>query len=592
MIMMVEMRFLCSSSIPQVVDLLLENRRNYLYFSSRRGQHCEETSQPAMEETETTTTCHAPSGGRAASATELLAFDYAELLFRHPGKVARLSGDLVRAARLTKNMGVDASNTNGSVLQKPNENLSRMVSTSAAPVDMKSFVDVNLATGEVEELEPADQDVYRSGEESENESVMQNGNGRNGHLHLSTCANGTSSNGKSATSASATYDQRDLQDGKIISDPTADEQNRFLATVLRKSTRELLRRNPKRPNMIKNTLTSNCEQTPAEVPPTAHHDKKKILPTLSSSSSHAGAKRGSSSSPTTTSSSFIPLPFEPFPVPGGRFREVYYWDSYWNCLAFVQQQVEQQQKQEAQEHQQRRAAHSEDRDPLSLIENVLKNFLYLLNTFGFIPNGNRVYYLTRSQPPMFTEIVLLWLKEVMLQNECCAEDEHAGGRPQADRTRSGTDSTTAMSCAADDNRVSEKPQSSHDNYAEDDNADNHSRGGNRDQAPAREVKNKNKDSGRLEDELASEDTSSQKTSSRDRKNPRRSSFFETHDFLPTFEMWPASREAVTDSLADKIKKDEEHEDDSRSNIIKNSAHLSFFEELVAGVEKEYTWWMT
>ncbi|CAD7960346.1 unnamed protein product [Amoebophrya sp. A120] len=510
----------------QVVDLLLENRRNYLYnFASRLGKllHGEETSsQPVMEETETNTTCHASPEGRAASATELLAFDYAELLFRHPGKVARLSGNLVRAERLTKskNMGVGASNiTNGSVLQNPNENLSRgTIISSSAPVDMKSLVDVNLATGEVEELEPADQDVCRSSEESKNESG--NGRSRSGRLHLSTCANGTS-NGRSATSASTTYDQR----GKI-SEPAADEQNRFLATVLRKSTRELLRRNPKRPN-IKNTLPKpNREQTPAEqVVATAHHDKKMILPTPSSSSSYAGATRRSSS-PTTTSSSFIPLPFEPFPVPGGRFREVYYWDSYWNCLAFVQQQ--EQQKQEAQEHQQRRAAHSEDRDPLSLIENVLKNFLYLLNTFGFIPNGNRVYYLTRSQPPMFTEIVLLWLKEVMLQ-KCCAKEERAGGRPQA----------------------------------------------------------------------ASDTSSAAKSSDKSSRNKRRSAnkFFETHEFLPTFEKWPDSREAVTDTLFYNGNK-EEHEDTSTSTSsndgTKNSAgaRLSFFEELVAGVEKEYTWWMT
>lgn len=33
-------------------------------------------------------------------------------------------------------------------------------------------------------------------------------------------------------------------------------------------------------------------------------------------------------------SSFLPLPHEPFAVPGGRFREIYYWDTYWTCLGY------------------------------------------------------------------------------------------------------------------------------------------------------------------------------------------------------------------------------------------------------------------
>jgi alpha,alpha-trehalase len=32
---------------------------------------------------------------------------------------------------------------------------------------------------------------------------------------------------------------------------------------------------------------------------------------------------------------------------------------------------------------------------------MVDNFAYLLDTYGFIPNGNRSYYLTRSQPPFF-----------------------------------------------------------------------------------------------------------------------------------------------------------------------------------------------
>ena len=38
----------------------------------------------------------------------------------------------------------------------------------------------------------------------------------------------------------------------------------------------------------------------------------------------------------------------------------------------------------------------------SVIRDMVDNFACLLDTYGFIPNGNRTYYLTRSQPPFFS----------------------------------------------------------------------------------------------------------------------------------------------------------------------------------------------
>jgi alpha,alpha-trehalase len=76
----------------------------------------------------------------------------------------------------------------------------------------------------------------------------------------------------------------------------------------------------------------------------------------------------------------IPLP-KPYIVPGGRFREVYYWDSYFTMLGL-------------------QVANKAD-----LIENILDNFSYLIDNQGFIPNGNRAYYLGRSQPPFFALMV-------------------------------------------------------------------------------------------------------------------------------------------------------------------------------------------
>ncbi|TVZ28018.1 alpha,alpha-trehalase [Gillisia sp. Hel_I_86] len=80
------------------------------------------------------------------------------------------------------------------------------------------------------------------------------------------------------------------------------------------------------------------------------------------------------------SGTLIPLP-EPYIVPGGRFREVYYWDSYFTILGLA-----------------------EDNE-LETIENMIDNFSYLINEKGFIPNGNRTYYLGRSQPPFYSLMV-------------------------------------------------------------------------------------------------------------------------------------------------------------------------------------------
>ncbi len=79
-------------------------------------------------------------------------------------------------------------------------------------------------------------------------------------------------------------------------------------------------------------------------------------------------------------STLIPLP-NAYIVPGGRFREVYYWDSYFTMLGLIESKQ------------------------LDLVRNILDNFAYLIATVGHIPNGNRTYYLSRSQPPYFAAMV-------------------------------------------------------------------------------------------------------------------------------------------------------------------------------------------
>lgn len=86
--------------------------------------------------------------------------------------------------------------------------------------------------------------------------------------------------------------------------------------------------------------------------------------------------------PDESGGSLIPLPF-PYIVPGGRFREIYYWDSYFTMLGL------------------------QASGRIDLIENMVDNFDYLIQKIGYIPNGNRTYFLGRSQPPFFSLMVSL-----------------------------------------------------------------------------------------------------------------------------------------------------------------------------------------
>ena len=47
-----------------------------------------------------------------------------------------------------------------------------------------------------------------------------------------------------------------------------------------------------------------------------------------------------------------------------------------------------------------------------LIQSMVKNFAYLIDRFGFIPNGNRTYFLGRSQPPFFSLMLDILAEEI------------------------------------------------------------------------------------------------------------------------------------------------------------------------------------
>lgn len=113
-----------------------------------------------------------------------------------------------------------------------------------------------------------------------------------------------------------------------------------------------------------------------------------------------------------TKGTLITLP-KPYIVPGGRFGEIYYWDSYFTMLGLqVSNQVQ-------------------------MMENMLDNFAYLIDEFGYIPNGNRTYFLGRSQPPFFAAMVNLLAEmkgnEVYLKYHIALEKEYLFWMDGADK---------------------------------------------------------------------------------------------------------------------------------------------------------------
>ncbi|PVU84616.1 hypothetical protein BB559_007527 [Furculomyces boomerangus] len=75
-----------------------------------------------------------------------------------------------------------------------------------------------------------------------------------------------------------------------------------------------------------------------------------------------------------------------FVVPGGRFREFYYWDTYFTLEGMLK---------------------SELFDTSKGMINILLGYV---KKYGFVPNGARQYYLDRSQPPMLSHMVDLYYK--------------------------------------------------------------------------------------------------------------------------------------------------------------------------------------
>ncbi|KAI0983275.1 hypothetical protein GJ496_010414 [Pomphorhynchus laevis] len=85
-------------------------------------------------------------------------------------------------------------------------------------------------------------------------------------------------------------------------------------------------------------------------------------------------------------STFLHMPHMSI-VPGGRFREIYYWDSYWTIQGLLACGM------------------------TATVKDMIGNMLYNVDIYGFVPNGGRIYYTTRSQPPFLTLMMQEYMSE-------------------------------------------------------------------------------------------------------------------------------------------------------------------------------------
>ncbi|MGI9106362.1 MAG: trehalase family glycosidase [Pyrinomonadaceae bacterium] len=98
-----------------------------------------------------------------------------------------------------------------------------------------------------------------------------------------------------------------------------------------------------------------------------------------------------------TEQGLLYLPY-PYVVPGGRFNEMYGWDSYFIQVGLLR------------DHE------------IELAKNVIDNHLYQIEHYGAVLNANRTYFLSRSQPPFLTQMILgvyrqtndkIWLRRTL-----------------------------------------------------------------------------------------------------------------------------------------------------------------------------------
>ncbi|KAG6902407.1 hypothetical protein C0995_000333 [Termitomyces sp. Mi166 len=113
---------------------------------------------------------------------------------------------------------------------------------------------------------------------------------------------------------------------------------------------------------------------------TVHGFWKQLIRDTNASTLCTGGSTGCESSLIPLNHTFV-VPEANESFEGGRFREQYYWDSFWIVEGLIESEL------------------------YDVVNATLQNFMDELDNFGFIPNGGRIYYLNRSQPPLFIQML-------------------------------------------------------------------------------------------------------------------------------------------------------------------------------------------
>jgi alpha,alpha-trehalase len=179
--------------------------------------------------------------------------------------------------------------------------------------------------------------------------------------------------------------------GCLFGAPAAAAECRSLAAVLayiHKGWSTLTRSNSLAMKSVQDTKVSGNDHPVIWVAP--DENVQAVEKAIRSPRSHAGSLRGtvkqlSAEQLAGQSESGQPgllyLP-KPYVVPGGRFNEMHGWDSYFITLGLLRD------------------------DRTALARDMTDNFLYEVRHYGKVLNGNRTYFLTRSQPPFLSRMVL------------------------------------------------------------------------------------------------------------------------------------------------------------------------------------------
>jgi alpha,alpha-trehalase len=163
-------------------------------------------------------------------------------------------------------------------------------------------------------------------------------------------------------------------------------QLQSIRTYIKKSWRTLMRSNARLAEAAVDPKFRSAVGGPSIVYLSQKENLKQIEQTLRSqmpqeSFAKIELRQLSSDAEAIREQGLLYLPF-PYVVPGGRFNEMYGWDSYFIQVGLLRD------------------------GEVELAKNMVDNFLYQIENYGKVLNANRTYYLSRSQPPFLTQMIL------------------------------------------------------------------------------------------------------------------------------------------------------------------------------------------